>query len=365
MPWSHSSEPQVRRFGGDTGHLFGCPTDRGRRLLPVGVPAPLLWPPWTWDAASRLISRVKVICRHIEATWQLWWTNGRVGWEGVSSPDINQVAPSSRAAASCLPQFGGRLKDLPVMLQQNPEKSWEILVRIILTKAQVDVEMKRISFEWGFRAVRSGLTTVCIVMLIILDLFAYWALPIHSSLLQWYCWLRWCTTMSPFLACGARQFNSNYHFLHRSLHSVLTWRLGPGAAVKMRSFWIQCWWLISAGWGWMPTCSLFQPTLRSCLMPNAQCKMSHLPSTIQSFPLGACAIKCDLLWMNIIGVQPQRLLYVMIPTASAWAQNNLRIQSNLWSTWLSSPENVAILWITATINFKAVSSQSTLVAAQL
>ena len=34
----------MRRFGGDTGHLFGCPTDRGRRLLPVGVPAP---PPLT------------------------------------------------------------------------------------------------------------------------------------------------------------------------------------------------------------------------------------------------------------------------------------------------------------------------------
>ena len=55
-------------------------------------------------------------------------------------------------------------------------------------------------------------------MLIMLDLFAYWAQPPPPNVND-----KWCSTMSPL--SWPRQFNSNYHFLHRSLHSVLTWRL--------------------------------------------------------------------------------------------------------------------------------------------
>ena len=51
-----------------------------------------------------------------------------------------------------------------------------------------------------------------------LDLFAYWAQPPPPNVND-----KWCSTMSPL--SWPRQFNSNYHFLHRSLHSVLTWRL--------------------------------------------------------------------------------------------------------------------------------------------
>ena len=77
---------QVGRLGGDRGHLFACPPDRGRRLLPVGVPSlPLTTLDMGPARQSRLISRVKVICRHITALDQFWTNGGALGGK-----DINQ-----------------------------------------------------------------------------------------------------------------------------------------------------------------------------------------------------------------------------------------------------------------------------------
>ena len=128
----HSVDPQVRRFGGDTGHLFGCRTDRGRRLLPVGVPAlPLTTLDMGPARQSRLISRVKVICRHIATTWQLW-TNleSEQGeqWVGI----LTSIKGTFIQSSFLLPSIWCELDHLPnAAAKPLLGSSWKIGGRII------------------------------------------------------------------------------------------------------------------------------------------------------------------------------------------------------------------------------------------
>ena len=137
----------MRRFGGDTGHLFGCPTDRGRRLLPVGVPAP---PPLTTLDMGRGRQELAHFTRqsylpthrsHMAAPNHSGPTGGTGGGSLAVRTSINGAFIQSTSSFLLAPSIWCETQTPAMRCQlcsgktSPAEKRWEISVRFILTIA--------------------------------------------------------------------------------------------------------------------------------------------------------------------------------------------------------------------------------------